>query len=58
MFSKLQHFMSGKKRYFMILAQAIYSFLGAFGVMTTTSSQDVAFVTLVMALLAIEIKTK
>jgi len=58
MLNNLQDFMQGRKRYTLILAQAIYSFLGAFGVMTTTSSQDVAFVTLVMALLAIEIKTK
>ena len=58
MLKDLQEFMQGKKRYFLILAQAIYSFLGAFGVIATTAGQDIAFSALIMALLAIEIKTK
>jgi len=58
MLENLQNFMDGKKRYFLILAQAVYSFLGAFNVITTTGTQDVAFTVLVLAMLGMEINSK
>ena len=50
--------LNGKKRYILILTQAVYSFLQAFNIITTTANQDIAFTVLVLALLGLEIKSK
>jgi len=50
--------LEGKRRYLLILAQSVYSFLGAFNVITTTGTQDVAFTVLVLAMLGMEINSK